>query len=174
MNVGRAIGTTALITALTLTMACAGTDAPDLLSTGDKEINPAFETTNPQVDFYRAEGLPELYGGACGKRDRTVIGIQYTHSLVTGKAWRGSNDPAEEFLRGRGKYGENLRREPDNDIQRLYAYDYYARGRPGELIIIGRRGSSSEDRCMIGVLTDERLRQASSGDMEKFRQVGKR
>ncbi len=158
MNVGRAIGTTALITALTLTMACAGTDAPDLSSTDDQEISPAFETSNPEIDFYRAEGLPELYGSACGKRDRIVIGIQYTHSIITGEAWRGSGDAMEEFVRGRGKYGENLRIKSNDDDMRLYAYDYYAQGRSGELIIIGRPGSSSEDRCMIGVLTDEKLR----------------
>ena len=80
----------------------------------------------------------------------------------------------DKFVRRRGKYGENLQVESDDDQMRLHAYDYYSRGRPGELIIIGRPGSSSEDRCMIGVLTDERLRQASSGDMEKSRQVGKR
>lgn len=158
MSVGRAIGTTALITALTLTMACAGTDAPDLPSTGEQEINPAFETSNPEIDFYRAEGLPELYGSACGKKDRTVIGIQYTHSIITGEAWRGSGDAMEEFVRRRGKYGENLQVESNDDQMKLHAYDYYARGRPGELIIIGRPGSNSEDRCMIGVLTDEKLR----------------
>ena len=169
MNAGPAIKTTALITALTLTMACAGADAVDPPSAADHGKAAMLEARNPEIDFYRAEGLPELYGSACGKRDRTVIGIQYTHSHVTGDVWQGSGDAAEEFVRHRGKYGENLQVESNGDQMRLYAYDYYARGRPGELIIIGRPGSSSEDKCMIGVLTDEKLQQQLSDDTERPR-----
>ena len=167
MNIGRAVGITMLIIVLTLMTACAGTDAPDLSATDERVVRATPDTNNPESDFYRAEGLMELYGSTCRSKDRAVIGIQYTHSIVTGKAWRGSGDAMEEFVRRRGKYGENLHVDSNGDDMRLYAYDYYARGRPGELIIIGRPGSSSEDRCMIGVLTDERLRQASPGDMEK-------
>ena len=167
MNIGRTIGTTALITVLTLTMACAGTDTPDISSTEGQEISPAFETSNPEIDFYRAEGLPELYGSACRNKDRSVIGVQYTHSIIAGEDWRGSSDATEEFVRHRGKYGENLHADSNDDDMMLYAYDYYARGRPGELVILGISGSSSEDGCMIGVLTDEKLRQQLSGDTEQ-------
>ena len=117
------------------------------------------ETISPKIDFYRAKGLPELYGSACRERDHAVIGIQYTHSLVTGDDQLKSNDAANEFVRRRGKYGENLQYDANRDQIRLYAYDYYARGLPRELVIIGKPGSSSGDRCMIGVLTDEKLRQ---------------
>ena len=40
-------------------------------------------------DFYRAKGLPQLYGSVCGRQDRAVIAIEYTHSLISGKDWRG-------------------------------------------------------------------------------------
>ena len=174
MNVKRTIGTTALIALVTLMAACAYADAEDPSRAADHGSEAMLERRNPEIDFYRAQGLPELYGSACGKRDRTVIGIQYMHSIITGEAWRGSGDAMEEFVRRRGKYGENLQVESNDDQMRLHAYDYYARGRPGELIIIGRPGSSSEDRCMIGVLTDEKLRRQPSGAMEKSRQPSKR
>lgn len=157
MKTGRILGTAALITALTLMTACADASAPSLSISSDREPRETPAKSNAQTDFYRAEGLPQLYGSACGNKDRAVIGIQYTHSNITGEAWRGSRDASEEFVRGRGKYGEDLRHDSGNDGMRLYAHDYYARGRPGELVIIGRSGTSSSDRCMIGVLTDEKL-----------------
>lgn len=61
-------------------------------------------------------------------------------------------------MRRRGKYGKNLHVDSQDGIPvRLYAYDYYARGRPGKSVIVGRPGSTSDDRCMIGILTDEKL-----------------
>ena len=160
MNVARTIAATALITALTLITACTDADAPDTLITSDQGNKVTPEAHDPMIDFYRAEGLPELYGSLCEGKDRPVIGIQYTHSIIKGEAWRGSSDATEEFVMGRGKYGENLRHESGygDDENRLYAYDYYVRGQPGELVIIGRPGSASGDGCMIGVLTDETLR----------------
>ena len=45
---------------------------------------------------------------------------------------------------------------------RLYGY-YYARGQSGEMIIPGRSGTSSRDRCLVGVLTNEPLQRSPHG-----------
>ncbi len=167
MIAGRTIGTIGLITIVALITACADADAVDPSSTNDQGKATMLETGDPEIDFYRAEGLPQLHGTACRSMDRAVIGVPYTHSIIAGEGWRGSGDAREGFVRGRGKYGENLHADSNDDDMRLYAYDYYARGRPGELVIVGISGSSSEDGCMIGVLTDEKLRQQLSGDTEQ-------
>ena len=163
MNVGRTITTAAVIAVLTLVTACADTDAPEAETTAAPTTDQATAVTpeshDPKIDFYRAQGLPELYGSLCEGKDRAIIGIEYTHSFIKGETWRASGDPNEEFMLGRGRYGENLRTGPSSDYEgfRLIAYDYYVRGQPGELVILGRPGSTSSDRCMIGILTDEAL-----------------
>ena len=157
MNVRQTIAATALITAITLLSACTNADAP----TSDQGSKATQGLFNSKIDFYRAEGLPELYGNICKETDRPVIGIEYTHSVIKGKDWRGSGDATKKFIQGRGKYGEDLQHGSSSDYDEnwLIAYDYYVRGQPGELVIIGSPGSSYADRCMIGVLTDEKLHQ---------------
>ena len=110
-----------------------------------------------QLDFYRAEGLPHLFGSGCRGQDRAVIAVEYTHSIISGNDWRGGANA--NVRHQRGKYGEPLQYSSDgvDDGMRLYGYDYYARGLPGETVILGWSGTSSEDRCMIGVLTNEGL-----------------
>ena len=117
----------------------------------------------PEVDYYRARGLPELYGSECRNPDRPIIGRRYTHSIVSGEDWRGSANPSD-YVDVRGKYGEDLRVDSYGiDRLELYAFDYYARGRPGELVVIGRPHNAATGPCLFGELTDERLR--DSDDM---------
>ena len=114
---------------------------------------PAFLT--PDDGLYRLEGLPEFFDHRCRPDLRPMLAVKYTHAEMSGDEWRGPGGLITNT--DRGKYGEPLRHESNGDYHRVYGFDWYAVGQPGEIVIIGSSGSTSEDGCMVGVLTDGRL-----------------
>ena len=121
----------------------------------EPETTSASPNSPPPVDFYRAQGLPELFNSPCSSPDRANIGIEYTHSLIP------AGDREPDLDHARGKYGERLQRvASDGSPVRLYSYEYYARGLPGEVAILINPAPNSSTRgngCLFGVLTNEPL-----------------
>ncbi|MDE2787070.1 MAG: hypothetical protein OXL37_10450 [Chloroflexota bacterium] len=119
--------------------------------------------------YYRAAGLPHLFG-SCEHPAGLAIGvirIEYTHSIIPGPDWRGGI-AAQYSNSGHptGRHGEPMKIQGDYDAMRVYSFDYYAKGRPGDIVVLGKPGSSSEDSCMVGVLTEEGLPRLDSSTSE--------